>query len=178
MLDTSSPRGDANWICHSINGDGTLNCDSVTYPRADGLLPVRFLGTWNLHVRMRVYNKNGNFRTSAPYRAELQAAARGWIVKHDTGFITDVGEEKQYSEYVTHTWYNNTLGPDDPLTITLLSLSRQQSSFWPDFSLQMTRVWLTVNASLEQVNASYLSWVYGEFESPSPPPPPQSTAGG
>ena len=174
MLDPSSPRGDVDWKCQSINSDGSLNCDSVTYPRDDGLVPVRVLGTYDLHVRMRVYNSAGNFRTTAPYRAELQAAARDWVVTHDTGFIDDVGEENQYSEYVVHTWYNNTLGPDDPLTITLLGLSRQSSSFWPDFHLQFTRIWLTVNVSHANVNASYLSWVYGEFESPSPPPPPDA----
>ena len=172
MLDTSTLAGSQNWACHSINTDSTLNCDFVTYPRADGILPVRFLGTWDLHVRMRVYNVNGNFRFPAPYRIEIEASARDWVLQHDTGYIADVGEEREFSEYVTHTWYNNTLGPDDPLTITLKRLSRQQHSFWPDFRLQFTRIWLTIKLPLEQVNSSYLSWVYGEFESPSPPPPP------
>ena len=138
---------------------------------------MRFLGTWDLHVRMRAYNRNGNFRTTAPYRIVLQAAARNWVVRHDTGFIRDVGEERQYSQYVTHTWYNNTIGPGDNLTITLISLSRQFSSFWPDFSMQLTRIWLTANVSSEQVNPSYWSWLYGaeNYESPSPPPPPFRT---
>ena len=173
MLDTNSPSGDHNWQCYSVDSDGNLNCDSVVYPRADGLLPVRFFGTWDLHVQMRVFNYAGSFRITSPYRIEVQATARDWLRGHDTGYVAATGVEFEYSEYVTHTWYNLTLGPADLVTLKLMRISRQTSSFWPDFNLQLTRIWLTLNSTLEPDGASgYASWLYGEYASPLPPPPP------
>ena len=155
-----------------------MNCDSVSYPRADGLLPVRFEGTWNLHVRMRVFNENGNRLTTAPYGIQLSAAARDYVVSHDTNYIPAVGSEREYSLYVTHTWHNNTLGPTDTLTIKLVKLYRESSSFWPDLSLQLTRIWLTLNTSLDPgASNAFDSWLYGEEHSPSPPPPPLNRFG-
>ena len=117
----------------------------VPPPRADGLLPVRFLGTWDLTVRVRVFNAAANAGTQAPYRIELRASARDWSVTHDTGYIAAVGAEYEYSQFVSHTWCNYTLGPDDPLTITLVRLSRESSSFWPDFNMQLSRIRLRLN---------------------------------
>ena len=146
----------------------------VPPPRADGLLPVRFLGTWDLTVRVRVFNAAANAGTQAPYRIELRASARDWSVTHDTGYIAAVGAEYEYSQFVSHTWCNYTLGPDDPLTITLVRLSRESSSFWPDFNMQLSRIRLRLNTSAFEPDGSgqFSSWLYGDEWSPSPPAPP------
>ena len=173
-MGTQAPDGTPNWRCHSINPDGTLNCDSVTFPRADGLARVRFNGTYNIEVTYRIYNRAGNFRTRGAYRAVMTAGARDWLLTHDTGFLPDCCEEFAFTDWTVHTWYNNTLEPADSLKVSLIDISRQSSSFWPDFNLQFQRIRLTLNTSFEPESSSlgYESWLYGEYSSPYPPPPP------
>ena len=124
---------------------------------------------------MRAFNSAANFRTTTPYRIELSAAARDWHVTHDTGWIEAIGAERDYTDWVTHTWYGNRLDPTDSLTISLIRVSRPAGTdFWPDFSLQFQRIRLTLNTSFEAVAAAqaFESWLYGDYSSPMPPPPP------
>ena len=174
-------------MCHSLNSDYSLNCDSNTYPRGNGavgdIMPVRFNGTYNLAVTIRVYNHAGNKLVHDPYRAELHASSRDWVVTHDTGYLPAVGDDYETTDWVTHTWYNNHLEKGDSLTLSLMSLSREESSFWPDFSLQFQRIRLTMNTSFDPAYdateaLNYESWLYGGESPPPPPPPPHQGAGG
>ena len=155
---------------------GSLACDTVQYPRADGLFPVRFVGTYDIAITLRVYNRAGNTRTTTPYRAYVSAAARDWVQTFDTGELPATGYELQYTDYVTHTWTNNTLHPTDSLVLSLDHVHRgTTNSFWPHIFVQFLHVRLTVNVSDEAgaLSGNYESWEYGERASPSPPPPPR-----
>ena len=175
-METAGPDGTVNWRCRTINVvDNSLNCDGVTYPIAGGgLQPVRINGTYNLELTMRIYNQAGNGMVTSPYMARISAAARDWEVIHETPWLTAIGAEREYSEWHTHIFYDNPIEPNDPLTIRLLTIGRQTSSFWTDFSLQFNLIRLTLNTSYDPPSAGlpYNSWLYGEYTSPGPPPPP------
>ena len=85
-----------------------------------------------------------------------------------------IGAEKETTEWHRHTWYDNPMTPADSLTISLLWIGRETSSFWPDLSMQFQRVRLTLNQTFENASAGlgYESWLYGDWSSPAPPPPP------
>ena len=134
---------------------------------------MRFAGTYDLEVTLRLYNTGGNYLTTSPYRTSVSAAAHDWNVQWDTGWLDAVGEELEYTAYTTHVWPNLPLYPNDTLTLTLDDVSRQTSSFWPQLFVQFLRVRLTVNASddADAYNV-YSNWYYGDRASPFPPPPP------
>ena len=125
---------------------------------------------------MRIYNSAGNQLYTAPYRIELSVAARDWVLYHDSGYLPAIGTESDYTDWHRHTFYNAFLEPGDHFTISVIGLTRQSSSFWPDFNLQFQRIRLTLNTSYEQnlsaVALGYENWLYGEWSSPEPPPPP------
>ena len=139
-------------------------------------MPVRFNGTYNLEVTMRIFNSNGNRLTTAAYRARISATARDWTLSHDTGYLPAVGAEFETTAWHRHTWYGNLLEVGDPLTISLDWIGRESSSFWPDLSLQFQRVRLTLNTStdpnFQNASLAHETWLYGEWSSPAPPPPP------
>jgi hypothetical protein len=184
LLVTDYSDGSPHWKCRSVNPDGSLNCDSVTYPRGNGdtLQPVRFNGTYNLAVTIRVFNAAGSPSQTLPYQALLEASSREWNVTHDTGFLPAVGPNKDATDWVEHTWYNLPMMPGDTLTLALKHISRQTASFWPDYSLQFQRIRLRLNTSLganhDQDALAYSSWLYGEFAPPPPPPPPHGGGAG
>ena len=147
---------------------------------AGDVQPVRFNGTYDLAVTVRVANRAGNQLVTAPYRAELEASSPHWLVAHDTGYITATGENYESSEWSLHTWYNLTMMVGDKLQLSLISLSREESSFWSDFSLQFQRIRLTLNTSfdpdaMDAEAPDFSTWLYGG-ESPPPPPPPPETS--
>jgi hypothetical protein len=75
----------------------------VTWPIAGGLQTVRFNGTYDLAVTLRIFNSAGNYRTAAPYKAIISASARDWVVTHDTGYLPDIGSEREMTDWHTHT---------------------------------------------------------------------------
>lgn len=179
MLVTQNLDGSDDWKCRSANSDGSLNCDSVTYPRFSGdtLMPVRFNATYNLEVVLRIFNSNGAPSATAPYRALLHASSRDWLLTYDTGYLAAIGSNQDSTEWVTHTWYNNAMIPSDTLTLSLKHIERQTtSSFWADYSLQFQSIRLILNTTYDpnhdQLATGYSSWLYGEFNPPPPPPPP------
>ena len=173
-METPGPDGTVNWKCRSINPDLSLNCDSVTYPVSGGLSPVRFNGTFNIEVTLRIFNANGNRLTTSPYYAKIGASAREWSLEYDTGYLPAIGSEFETTEWIQHTWYDNRLEPGDPLTISLIWIGRETSSFWADFGVQFQRIRLTMHTSYDPAEdaLAYESWLYGEWSSPYPPPPP------
>ena len=137
---------------------------------------MRFNGTYDLAVTLRVYNHAGNQRTTTPYRARINAAAQDWVVEHDTDYLPAVGNENERTDWHTHVWYANPLAPGDSLTIALLGIGREGSSFWPDYSLQFQRIRLTLNQTFEDDPSGsaqgHSTWLYGAWSDPTPPPPP------
>ena len=128
---------------------GPLICNQVTYPREDGELPSRFNSTYSATLSFRMYNRAGNlFMSAAPYRAIIRVYANNGNQTFDSGYVTALGDEAEYSEDIVHTFYNLTLGRGDPFTVRLMHIARETQDYWPDISVQFSGIVVSVHEPL------------------------------
>ena len=62
----------------------------------------------------------------------------------DSGWVTAVGNEAEYSDEVVHTFNGLTLNRGDAFTVRLMHIARQTNDYWPDLSVQFSSIVVSV----------------------------------
>jgi len=140
---------------------GPLVCHQVTYPTEDAswnfASRYNFTQGYSATLSFRMYNRAGNkFLSTAPYRAIIRVYANNIIgptsaygnnladtassQTFDSGYVTAVGDEAEYSEDIVHTFYNLTLGRGNPFVVRVMHISRETQDYWPDISVQFASI--------------------------------------